>query len=215
MLQAAVSGLSPRFLGLFSDEPLADSRLLDVGCGWGRVALALAPSCRWVVGVDREPSLIAEARERAAQVGLTNAEFQVADVEAGEYHPWQPAVVTAHLCASDAIIERAARALPSGGFLAMVAFHVDQWKETDKVSRFAYDEARLHASLEGAGFKVETLEVDREVQRFGSVEEALAAAVGLEERWRADGRWFRYIEFLENGGRTLTRSHLIAKARRP
>jgi predicted TPR repeat methyltransferase len=215
MLQAAVSGLSPRFLGLFADEPLADKRLLDVGCGWGRVALALAPSCSWVVGLDREPSLITEARERADKAGVANAEFHVADVEAGEYRPWQPGLVTAHLCASDAIIARAASALPSGGFLAMVAFHVDQWKETGKVSRFAYDEARLRASLERAGLDVEALEVEREVQRFGSVEEALAAAVGLEDRWKADGRWFRYIEFLEKGGRTLTRSHLIAKARRP
>jgi hypothetical protein len=139
----------------------------------------------------------------------------VADVEAAEYHPWKPDVVTAHLCASDAIIERAARALPSGGFLAMAAFHVDQWKETGKVSRFAYDEARLRGALERAGLAVEALEVDADVRRFGSVEEALAAAVGLEERWRADGRWFRYIEFLEKGGRTLTRSHLLAKARRP
>ncbi len=56
--------------------------------------------------------------------------------------------------------------------------------------------------------------MEREVQRFASVEEALAAAVGLEERWRADGRWFRYIAFLESGGRTLTRSHLLVKARR-
>ena len=54
----------------------------------------------------------------------------------------------------------------------------------------------------------------RDVQQFASVEEALAAAVGLEERWRADGRWFRYIKFLEDGGRTLTRAHLIAKARK-
>ena len=97
----------------------------------------------------------------------------------------------------------------------MVAFHVDQWQETGKVSRFAYDEARMRTALERAGLAVETLEVEREVQRFASVEEALAAAVGLEERWRADGRWFRYIDFLEEGGRTLTRSHLIAKARRP
>jgi hypothetical protein len=38
--------------------------------------------------------------------------------------------------------------------------------------------------------------------------------VGLEDRWKADGRWFRYIAFLESGGRTLTRSHLLVKARR-
>lgn len=214
MLQAAVQGLSPRFLGLLTDEPLMGRRLLDVGCGTGRVALALAPRCGHVVGLDREPALIAGAVERAARAGLGNAEFHVADVEAAGYEAWRPDIVTAHLCASDAIIERAARALPAGSPLAMVAFHVDQWKETGKVSRFAYDEARMRASFERAGLEVEALEVEADVQRFDSVEEALAAAVGLEERWRADGRWFRYIEFLESGGRTLTRSHLIAKGRR-
>jgi len=52
------------------------------------------------------------------------------------------------------------------------------------------------------------------VKRFASVEEGLAAAVGLEDAWRADGRWFRYIAFLEGGGRTLTRAHLIVRARK-
>jgi hypothetical protein len=72
----------------------------------------------------------------------------------------------------------------------------------------------MRTLLEGAGFAVEALEVEREVRRFASVEEGLAAAVGLEDRWRTDGRWFRYIAFLESGGRTLTRSHLLVKARR-
>jgi SAM-dependent methyltransferase len=215
MLATAVEGVSPRFLSLVSQEDLPSLRLLDVGCGAGRVALALAPASRWVVGLDRETGLIEEARRRAERGGLANAEFQVADVEKGEYHPWAPGLITAHLCASEAIIERSGRALPSRGCLAMVAFHVDQWRETGKVSRFAYDEGRMRAALERAGLAVEALEVEQSVQRFGSVEEALAAAVGLQERWRADGRWFRYIEFLESGGRTLTRSHLIVKARRP
>src|SRR5438094_836040 len=56
--------------------------------------------------------------------------------------------------------------------------------------------------------------IERDVQAFGSVEEALAASIGLEEKWRADGRWFRYIKFLEDGGRTLTRAHLHVKARK-
>jgi SAM-dependent methyltransferase len=215
MLATAAEGLSPRFLSLLSQEDLASLRVLDVGCGAGRVALALASASRWVVGLDREADLIAEAGGRAKRAGLANAEFHVADVEKEEYHSWAPGLVTAHLCASDAIIERSARARPSRGCLAMVAFHVDQWRETGKVSRFAYDEARMRAVLERVGFSVEALEVDQSVQRFGSVEEALAAAVGLQERWRADGRWFRYIQFLESGGRTLTRSHLIVKARRP
>jgi len=115
---------------------------------------------------------------------------------------------------TDAIIERAARALRPGRCLGMVAFHVDQWKETGKVSRFAYDEARMERSLKAQGLVPEALEVEREVKRFASVEEGLAAAVGLEDAWRADGRWFRYIAFLEGGGRTLTRAHLIVTARK-
>jgi len=207
-------GVSARFLDLLAAERLDESRVLDVGCGSGRLALALAPACTWVVGLDRETALIREARRRAAAAGLANVEFHEADVEREPYHPWKPDLVTAHLCASDAIVERAAEALRPGSCLAMVAFHVDQWKETGKVSRFAYDEARMRRVLEGQGFSIEALEVEREVRRFASVEEGLAAAVGLEDRWRADGRWFRYIAFLESGGRTLTRSHLVVKARR-
>jgi SAM-dependent methyltransferase len=206
--------ISPRFLALLEAEGLGDKRVLDVGCGRGRLALRLAPAARHVVGLDRDPALIEEARSRAERAGLVNAEFHLADVEAAEYAPWRPSLVAAHLCASDAIVERAARALPPGGCLGLVAFHVDQWRETGRASRFAYDEARMAGVLAAHGLAAEVIEVDREVRRFGSVEEALAGAVGLEERWRADGRWFRYIAFLESGGRTLTRSHLIVKARR-
>ena len=207
-------GVSARFLDLLAREPLDRSRILDVGCGAGRLSLALAPAAKWVVGLDREAPLIQEARQRAAAAHLANVEFHEADVEADSYEGWRPDLITAHLCASDAIIERAARALAPGACLAMVSFHVDQWKETGKVSRFAYDETRMRAALESRGFAVEALEVERDVRRFDSVEEGLAAAVGLEDRWRADGRWFRYIAFLESGGRTLTRSHLLVKARK-
>ena len=209
------TGVSARFLGLIADEEaLRQSRVLDVGCGWGRLSLALAPAAKWVIGLDRDPGLIREARRRVLASGLSNAHFHEADVERSPYEAWAPDMVVAHLCASDAIIQRAAAALRPGSCLAMVAFHADQWKETGKISPFAYDEGRMRAVLEECGFSVEALEVERDVRRFDSVEEGLAAAVGLEERWKADGRWFRYIAFLESGGRTLTRSHLLLKARR-
>ena len=138
----------------------------------------------------------------------------MSDVESSEYAAFGPDLVTAHLCMSDAIVERAARALAAGRAFAFVAFHTDQWRETGRPSRFAYDEKRARRTLAAGGFAIEHLEVEQDVQQFGSVEHALAAAVGLAERWKADGRWFHYVRFLEEGGRTLTRSHLIVKARR-
>jgi len=211
---AKTSGISPMFLGLLGAEPLSGSTVLDVGTGWGRLALELAPRCRHVVGIDREPSLIEDARRRASAAGITNAEFVVADAESGEYRVFTPNMIVAHLCMSDAIIERAGRALASGQVFGFVAFEADQWRETGRRSRFAYDEARARAVLDANGFVVEYLEVDRETQHYDSLEAALAAVVGLEDKWRSDGRWFHYIKYLEEGGRTLTRSHLIVKARR-
>jgi len=208
-------GVSPRFLALLIEEGLGGKRVLDLGCGWGRLALALAPLAGPVVGLDRDGAAIQEARKRAALTGLDNVEFHEADVERDEYGRWAPDLITAHLCVSDAIVARAGRALPPGGTLGMVAFHVDQWRETGKVSRFAFDEVRMETLLRASAFKAEVIEVEREIMRFTSVEEGLAAAVGLEDRWRADGRWHRYLGFLEAGGRTLTRSHLIVKARKP
>src|SRR4051812_13506986 len=55
--------------------PGGNERAIDVGCGAGALALALAPLVREVVGVDRVPELLALARERAPE----NATFVEAD----------------------------------------------------------------------------------------------------------------------------------------
>jgi len=213
-LARPASGVSPRFLALLELEGLGEKRVLDVGCGSGRLTLLLAESARHVVGLDRDARALRDARARAAAAGLANAEFHEVDVEREEYARFAPDIVTAHLCASDAVIERAARALEHGGCLGMVAFHVDQWRETGRVSRFAYDEGRMAASLRGASLEPEAIEVERDIRDFPSLEAALAAAVSFEDRWKADGRWYAYIDFLERGGRTLTRSHLLVRARK-
>jgi SAM-dependent methyltransferase len=46
-------------------RPQGDERALDVGCGAGALALALAPHVREVVGVDPVEALLELARERA------------------------------------------------------------------------------------------------------------------------------------------------------
>jgi SAM-dependent methyltransferase len=212
--------VSARYWALLQAEPLGGAEVLDVGTGTGRIALALAPHCRRVLGIDRDAEGLAEARRRAADAGVANVEFADVDAEArddylGLTSTWkQPTLVVAHLCMSEAIIAAAARTLTPGQALLFVALHVDQWRETGRRSRFAYDADEVRRQLELHGFAVEHLEVEQEVQRFESVEQGLAAAIGLAERWKSDGRWFHYIKFLEQGGRTLTRSHLVVKGRR-
>jgi SAM-dependent methyltransferase len=214
------AGVSPRFWALLCEERLDDLVALDVGTGSGRLALALAPHCRRVVGIDRDVEAIDEATRRAKARGLDNVDFLVMDAEAPDSYDGvmaergHPGLIVAHLCVSDRIVQNSGRSLDPGQALAFVAFHVDQWRETGRRSRFAYDEDRARRLLAECGFVVQHLEMEQEVQRFDSVEAALAAAIGLQERWKADGRWFHYMRFLEEGGRTLTRSHLIVKARK-
>ena len=214
MTDHSAEGPSPAFLELLEAEPLGELTVLDVGTGAGRLALVLAPRARAVVGVDREARLIDEARKGAAAAGLRNVRFVVGDVEVEEYAPFKPDMVVAHLCVSDAIAERAGRVLKPGGVFAFVAFHTDQWKETGRPSRFAYGEVGAKRLLKKCGFAVDTLTVEREVDQFETVEQGLAAAVALREKWKQDGRWFRYVKFLEEGGRTLTRARLVVKARK-
>jgi SAM-dependent methyltransferase len=50
-----------------------DRDVLDLGCGTGRVAAALAPRCRSVLGLDVSPNMVAEARRRHG--GAPNLRF--------------------------------------------------------------------------------------------------------------------------------------------
>ena len=216
----APSGVSARYWALLRAAPLADAEVLDVGTGAGRVAIAIAPHCRRVLGIDRDATALADARRHATERRLVNVEFAEIDAEARPDYAnltpaWKrPTLVVAHLCMSEAIIAAAARTLDTDQRLVFAALHADQWRETGRRSRFAYDADGARQQLERHGFAVEDLEVEQQVQRFESVEQGLAAAIGLAEKWKSDGRWFHYIKFLEEGGRTLTRSHLLAKARR-
>ncbi len=58
-------------------SPPAGKRVLDFGCGIGRVAAALAPLAAEVIGVDLSEQMVAQARARTA--GLPNLRFEVSD----------------------------------------------------------------------------------------------------------------------------------------
>ena len=59
-------------------------RVLDTGCGVGDVSLLVAElvgQTGSVVGIDRDPGVLALARERAKAAGLSNVSFEESDVE--------------------------------------------------------------------------------------------------------------------------------------
>ena len=208
-------GLSRALLDLIRSEPLAEKSVLDVGCGWGRLALVLAREAKRVLGIDRDERAIGRARELALTSGLATVEFRIEDAESIDYRGLGAFdLVVANLCMSDAIIQRASLVLGTGSCLTFACFHTDQWKETGKVSGFAYDRTDLKAALNKHSFRVEQIEVECDVVEFASVNEALWATEGMRPKWEKDGRWDSYVAYLANGGRQLTRSHLIVKARR-
>ena len=52
-------------------------RVIDVGCGDGRMALGCAPHAAEVVGVDPDPGAIRMARAKAREQGAGNTRFKV------------------------------------------------------------------------------------------------------------------------------------------
>jgi len=73
-------------LELFPPQP--GQRVLDIGCGFGdttqRIAGLVGPDGE-AVGVDAAANFIEAARDEAAQAGVANARFAVADVETASF----------------------------------------------------------------------------------------------------------------------------------
>jgi SAM-dependent methyltransferase len=61
-------------------SPGADDRVLDIACGGGLVARAFAPHVRDVTGIDATPAMLDQARQAAAEQGLTNTAWDQGDV---------------------------------------------------------------------------------------------------------------------------------------
>jgi SAM-dependent methyltransferase len=60
-------------------RPSADEAVLDVGCGSGQFAVALAPHVRHVTGVDLTSAMLDQARALQAKAGIANIDWIEAD----------------------------------------------------------------------------------------------------------------------------------------
>lgn len=211
--------LSHTLLELIREEASAQRRVIEVGCGTGRLTFTIAPLVREVIALDWSEAALAEARLSATRQGMTNVRFHLADAEQVDYQALAGGpvhLVVAHLCMSNAIVARAA-CLGPGAVLAFATFHMDRWRETGVISRFAYSEAALEEVLDSTGFHPCYLGLEKEVLQFPSVEAALAylEKTGLQAKWQTSERWSGFLKYLQDGGRSLTvRARVVVKARR-
>lgn len=101
-------------------------RCLDVGCGGGDVTLEIGRMVGdqgAVVGLDMDAEKLELARQAAADSGLTNVEFRVADVtqwnEPGAYHLAYCRFLLQHLTRPLDLIRRMWASVRSGGALVI------------------------------------------------------------------------------------------------
>jgi SAM-dependent methyltransferase len=116
--------------------PSGEERALDVGCGAGALALALAPLVREVVGVDRVPELLALARERAPE----NATFVEADAthlpyDEGEFDLAGTLRTLHHVPRPELVAAELARVTKVGGQVLVI----DQLGPVDPLDALAVD----------------------------------------------------------------------------
>jgi SAM-dependent methyltransferase len=116
--------------------PDGNERAIDVGCGAGALALALAPLVGEVVGVDRVPELLELARKRAPG----NAQFVEGDAtslpfEAASFDLAGTLRVLHHVRRSELVIAELARVARPGGRVLVI----DQLAPVDPLEAYPVD----------------------------------------------------------------------------
>jgi SAM-dependent methyltransferase len=70
----------PEYRTLIDQDGIVRGEVLDAGCGYAELALALAARGHTVTGIDLTPTAVAAATAAAQTRGLTNATFVEADI---------------------------------------------------------------------------------------------------------------------------------------
>jgi SAM-dependent methyltransferase len=123
------------------DVPVAEhDDVLDVGCGTGRSTLRTATRAAkgTVLGVDLSSKMLAYARERASEAGISNATFLQADAQVEPFAPESRDLVISSYGAMffadrTAAFANLRSALRPGGRLAVLAwrrFEENEWVTT-------------------------------------------------------------------------------------
>ena len=127
-------------------ESLGPRRVLDAGCGTGRVAIELARRGVEVVGVDLDAEMLAVARDKAPELDWRHGDL--AGVDLGDVAPFDVVVAAGNVMifveagTEDAVVGNLARHLAPGGAL-VAGFQLDRHYGLD-----GYDASCRAAGLE-------------------------------------------------------------------
>jgi len=143
--------------------PAAGGRCIDIGCGFGettqRLSQLVGPS-GFALGTDSSPRFIEDARREAAEAGVENIEFEIADAQTAEWDPvydYAFSRMGTQFFAAPVPAMRAIRgALKPGGRLAKVCWRRKAespfWAETEQVvERFLSRPEEYEADTCGPG----------------------------------------------------------------
>lgn len=178
-----IGGAQPALAALLDEYPPAGT-VLDVGCGSGDHAIALAQRGLQVLGVDFVEAVIAQARAKAAALPPETArllEFEVADalrpsllqrpfgavVDSGFLHLFEPET-------RDRFVDELTLALPPGGRYYLLAFAVD-FPAPNVPRAVTEDEVRARFKAE-QGWRILALRAAQFLSRVAPVS-AVAACV--------------------------------------
>jgi SAM-dependent methyltransferase len=116
--------------------PTANEYALDVGCGAGALALALAPHAGAVVGVDPVPELLALARERApANATFVEGDGTALSFDDGAFDLTGTVRTLHHIARPELVLAEMARVTRPNGRLLVV----DQLAPVDPLEALAVD----------------------------------------------------------------------------
>lgn len=132
--QARIDQLAASGVDLHGEADLVESlgarRILDAGCGTGRVAIELARRGRSVTGVDADPEMLAIARQRAPELDWRLGDLASMDMPPGAF---DLAVLAGNVMlfvargTEAAVLANVARALEPGGLLVAGFARAGDW----------------------------------------------------------------------------------------
>ncbi len=159
----------------------AEARAMDLACGPGTFARALAGRVRFVLGVDLTPAMLGEALQVAARAGLRNVGFTCGDANALPFADATLDLATCgyslhQFCDPGRAVREMARVVRRGGRVAVADLILPEGAGSTVNTRIerARDPshartlplAELAAMLETAGLRVLAREVGERDRRF-------------------------------------------------